>query len=156
MKNKVAKQINKTFSDFYSTLYQSERELNKTECENYLKQLDLPCLSVEDSLNLDNPLTLEELEKAASSMQPNKSPGLDGIPPEFYILFWEKLGPLLLDMITASIKTGSFSRDVNTALISLLLKNEKDPTDCASYRPLSLLNADLKIFAKLLAIIGSL
>ena len=77
------KQINKTFSEFYAILYQSERQLNKTECENYLKQLDLPCLSVEDSLNLDNPLTLEELEKAALSMQSNKSSGLDGIPPEF-------------------------------------------------------------------------
>lgn len=102
-------------------------------------------------MKLDSPITLEELERAARSMQFNKSPGLDGIPPEFYLLFWEKLGPLLLDMITAAIEKGAFPRDVNTAPISLLLKKDKDPTDCASYRPLSLLNADLKIYAKLLA-----
>lgn len=51
-------------------------------------------------------------------------------------------------MITTSIEKGSFSRDVNTALISLLLKKDKDPSECANYRPLSLLNSDLKIYAK--------
>jgi len=58
---------------------------------------------------------------------------------------------MLLDMITTSIEKGSFSRDVNTALISLLLKKDKDPSECANYRPLSLLNSDLKIYAKVLA-----
>lgn len=80
-----------------------------------------------------------------------KSPGLDGIPPEFYTTFWDSLGPLLFDMIQAAVKRGSFSRDMNIAVISLLIKKDKDPNDCASYRPLSLLNADLKIYAKLLA-----
>lgn len=42
-------------------------------------------------------------------------------------------------------------RDVNTALLSLLLKKGKDPTECTSYRPLSLLNTDVKIYAKVLA-----
>lgn len=37
-----------------------------------------------------------------------------------------------------------FSRDVNIAQISLLLKKDKDPVDCNGYRPLSLLNVDLK------------
>lgn len=54
-------------------------------------------------------------------------------------------------MIVFSIEKARFSRDVNTALISLLLKRDKDPTDCSSYCPLSLLNSDLQIFAKLLA-----
>jgi len=62
--------------------------------------------------------------------------------------FWDMLGPLLLDMIMTSIDKGSFSRDVNIALISLLIKKDKD---CSSYRPLSLLNTDLTIFAKVLA-----
>lgn len=55
-------------------------------------------------------------------------------------------------MINSSIESGGFSRDVNTALISLLLKKDKNPTECSSYRPLSLLNSDIKIFAKLLAL----
>lgn len=53
-------------------------------------------------------------------------------------------------MIQYSIQC-SFLRDVNIALISLLLKKGKDPLECASCRPLSLLYADLKIYAEVLA-----
>ena len=44
------------------------------------------------------------------------------------------LSPLLLDMIMTSIDKGSFSRDINIALIFLLIKKDKDPVDCNSYR----------------------
>lgn len=53
--------------------------------------------------------------------------------------------------ITTAIQRGSFGRDVNTALITLILKKDKDPTNCGNYRPLSLLNADIKLFSKTLA-----
>lgn len=45
---------------------------------------------------------------------------------------------------------GSFSRDVNLAAITLLLKKGKDPKECANYQPISLLNSEL--FAKVLAL----
>ena len=73
---------------------------------------------------------------AVQSMQREKSPGFDGIPPEFYVTFWQQLGPFLLDMVNFSIEKGEFSRDVNTSFISLLLKRDKDPTECSSYCPL--------------------
>lgn len=37
------------------------------------------------------------------------------------------------------------------ATIALLLKKDKDSTSCGSYRPLSLLNADVKVLAKVIA-----
>ena len=145
------KQINGIFQTFYSELYKSEVSLDKNQCENFLSRLHLPQLSSTGSTDLDKLILLGEVWEAAKAMQRGKSPGNDGIPPEFYVIFWEQLGPFLLDMIDFSIKKGRFLRDVNTALISLLLKKDKDPTDCSSYRPLSLLNSDLKFFAKLLA-----
>ena len=78
-------------------------------------------------------------------MQRGKSPGLNSLPPEFYTAFWDFLGPLLLNMIQFSIQKGVFSRDVTIAVITLLLKKDKNPTECGNYRPLfySLLNADV-------------
>lgn len=40
---------------------------------------------------------------------------------------------------------------MNTALISVLLKTNKDPSHCSSYRPISLMNTDIKIISKALA-----
>lgn len=41
---------------------------------------------------------------------------------------------------------------MNEAIVLLVAKLGKDPLDCASYRPISLLNVNAKIFAKILAI----
>lgn len=145
------KKVNAVFASFYQELYNSENNFDKDVCNNFLKDVKLSHLSNDDAIKLDQPITLQECETAARDMRKGRSPGPDGIPPEFYLTFWPQIGPLLLDMILYSVREGSFSRDVNSALISLLLKKGKDPADCASYRPLSLLNADLKIYAKLLA-----
>lgn len=84
-------------------------------------------------------------------MNKDRSPGWDGIPPEFYLKFWDQLGPLLLEMINIAISKGSFGRDVNMSLISLLLKKGKDPNECSNWRPLSLINTDVKLFSKVLS-----
>ncbi len=83
-------------------------------------------------------------------MNHGKSPGLDGIPPELYLKFWDELSPIILEMFQQAIKSGCFNRDINTAIITLLHKRGKDSTLCSSFRPLSLLNADIKLYAKVL------
>lgn len=143
--------INERFKNYYSDLYRSDIDLDKVRCDAFLSNINLPKLSEEGVIHLSDEISLGELREAVAGMQKGKSPGMDGIPPELYLVFWDALGPLLLDMIHCSIRHGAFSRDLNIAMISLLLKKNKDPTDCSSYRPLSLLNADIKIFAKLLS-----
>ena len=58
----------------------------------------------------------------------------------------------MLSMIELSVASGAFATDANTALITLLLKKCKDPVECTSYRPISLMNSDVKLFAKVLAL----
>ena len=53
-------------------------------------------------------------------------------------------------MIHKAIEVGSFFNDMNAALIAVLPKPNKDATKCGNYRPLSILNAEIKIFARIL------
>ncbi len=57
----------------------------------------------------------------------------------------------MLNSFNFAIEHGAFHRDQKTSLISLLLKKGKDPLDCSSYRPISLIPCDLKIYAKVFA-----
>ena len=56
-----------------------------------------------------------------------------------------------MNYINFAMSKGSFSTSSNIAVITLLLKKDKPPTDCSSYRPLSLLNCEIKLYAKILA-----
>jgi len=57
----------------------------------------------------------------------------------------------MLNSFNFAVEHGIFHRDQNTSLISLLLKKGKDPLDCSSYRLISLISGDLKVYAKVLA-----
>ena len=85
-------------------------------------------------------------------MQSGKAPGPDGYPIEFFKKFADKLIPLLLDMFNDSLDRGALPQTLTEASITLLLKPGKEDSDCSSYRPISLLNADYKILAKALAL----
>lgn len=74
-----------------------------------------------------------------------------GFLSSFFLKFVHKLAPLLLSVYNESLGCGSLPPTLTQASISLLLKKGKDPTSCASYRPLSLLNVVVKILAKALA-----
>ena len=124
-------EVNASFRSFYADLYSSEVSHDKDLCNKFLSSIQLPKMTDNGSQSLNAPITLNELKAAADDMHKGKSPGLDGIPPEFYTAFWHSLGPLFLDMIHASLERGAFSRDVNVAIISLLLKKDKDPSECA-------------------------
>ena len=54
-------------------------------------------------------------------------------------------------MLNYSFECGTLPPSLREANISLILKKGKCPEDCASYRPISLLNVDLKILSKVLA-----
>lgn len=62
------------------------------------------------------------------------------------------LYPLLKAVFEDSSDSSVLTPTLRQASISLLLKKGKDPLSCSSYRPISLLNVDIKILAKVLAL----
>ena len=73
---------------FYKELYKSQ-DVHENDMETFLVNLKTK-LSESSALYLDSQITASELSKAVQQMKTNKSPGPDGITPEFYKLYWEK------------------------------------------------------------------
>ncbi len=142
--------INEKFRDFYSTLYTAD-SFQRGDVEDFLGRLKVPTLSSDVRNLLEEPISQEEVIAAITSLQSGKSPGSGGFPSEFYKKLSVQLAPFLTTVFSECFQSGTLPPTLNQACISLLLKKDKDPLDCASYRPISLLNCDVKILAKVLA-----
>ena len=84
-------------------------------------------------------------------MKGGKAPGPDGLPIDIYNIFKNKLLSPLHDMLEESFQLGELPPSLRNALVIVILKPGKSPTKCDSYRPISLINSDAKIIAKVLA-----
>ncbi|XP_040184615.1 vomeronasal type-2 receptor 26-like [Rana temporaria] len=87
-----------------------------------------------------------------ASMQSGKTPGPDGIPVEFYSIYQEHLVPRFASMLQLFYNLDSLPESMSEAIVVLVPKPGKDPEECASYMPFSLINADARVLAKNLAI----
>lgn len=143
--------VNSVFSSFYKSLYSSELPSDLSDMHTFLQSLEFPEVDQHITDQLDSPLTTQELELALQNMQNNKAPGPDGFPVEFFKVFHNQLVPLLHSVYIESLSKGSLPDTLRQASINVLLKKEKDPELCTSYRPISLMNADTKILSKALA-----
>lgn len=60
--------------------------------------------------------------------------------------------PFLLKMLNSAKQRATLPHSMTKANIILLLKPGKDPTDPGPYRPISLLQSDVKILGKVLVL----
>lgn len=146
------KEINKVFKEFYKKLYSHEGQFDINLAGEFFAKLNLPKLSEENVNILEGPITLEELNKAIKISPNGKTPGLDGIPNEFYKHFISELGPELLKTFNTAVVSGHLPSSMTESLITIILKKGKNPLDCGSYRPISLLCCDAKLFTKIFAL----
>lgn len=82
------------------------------------------------------------------SMKPGKAAGPDGLPIDIYKTFASKLKAPLLEMFSESAQKGILPPTLRGARITLLPKPGKPIDKCESWRPISLLNSDLRYFVK--------
>lgn len=85
-------------------------------------------------------------------MQSGKTPGPDGFPTEFFKQFSKPLSSKFAAVRLETHQRGSLPPSLTEAFITFITKKGRDPVDCASYHPISLLNTDAKILAKVLAL----
>ena len=133
---------------FYKELYKSEVNGEGVTDNAFLD--NLPQVSAGTLAGLDTAVTLEELESALQLLQGDRAPGLDGIPTEFYKVFWSEVGEDLLAVLNDSLAGGRLPVSCRRAVLTLLPK-KGDLTEIKSWRPVSLLCSDYKILSKVLS-----
>ena len=96
-------------------------------------------------------MTKTECLKALKEMDSNKTLGSDGLPAEFYKMFWNDIADFLLGSINYAYQTGQLSVSQKRGIIKLIPKKDTEPYLVKNWRPVSLLNCDYKIATKAVA-----
>lgn len=135
---------------FYEQLYSARCQKTTEEKTEYINNVTTPRLSNEERERCEGLLTMEECSATLKTFKPNKSPGNDGLPAEFYQKFWPLFGRAALNSFNYAYQHGKLSTSQRQATITLLDKG-KDRNQLKNWRPISLLNADYKIISKALA-----
>ena len=96
-------------------------------------------------------ITCQDLEKAIKGMNNNKSPGSDGIPADFYKVFWTQIKSVFFDMVLHVFEEGLLHSSAREGILKLIPKPNKDARYIKNLRPITLLNTDYKIIEKVIA-----
>ena len=136
--------------DYYKQLYASKMD-NLEEMKNILERHNLTRLNQEEVENINRPITKTEIETVIKNLPTNKSPGPDGFTGEFYQTFREELTPILLELFQNIAEGGTLPNSFYEGSITLIPKREKDVMKKENYRPVPLMNMDVKILNKILA-----
>lgn len=141
-KNKlfILQEIAEAFAYYYGSLYnlkenQSVPQPSEMAISSFLSNLKLPALSSQLT-NLNSPFTW------TPHLCNGKLPGPDGFTNEYFKSFKNMLSPNLLN---------PFPSEMLWAPIVTLPKPGKDPDTTTYFHPISLLNSDVKLYAKILA-----
>ena len=139
---------------FYEKLYSdnSQNDPEYLECVDYFSDnANIPKIDDFEKTKCDENLTEQEILKSLKAMKNCKSPGSDGLTSEFYKFFWIDIKYLLLNSLQYALDHNELSIEQKRGIITLIPKKDKNRLFLKNWRPISLLNLDYKILAKLLA-----
>ena len=132
---------------FYTKLYICD-QTNPLEQNCFLNNLKTG-FPVQQKENLQIDLSDFEIETAISQMAKGKAPGPEGLSVECYTQCWPIVKNDFVKLLNQMFSTQSIDNRTKSGLITLIHKKEPK-TKISNYRPISLLNYDLKIFTKCL------
>ena len=144
------KGINNIATKFYTELWKNRRgtrEFSERRRSQMIAKIKHK-ISDETREKTNKKLTVNEVKEATKALLKDKSPGIDGIPAEFYQEF-EYITEWLYDILIETEKNKLLTKTMRTSVVKLLFK-KGDRTQIGNYRPLSLANTDYKIFAKVI------
>lgn len=105
--------------DFYSTLFAAENSDGHARKE--LLQ-DLPVLTSEQKEFVEKRLTFDEVTASVMELSLGRTPGIDGLPTEFYRSLWTVIGNDFFKVLQESTIEGSLPKSCQRAVLTLLPK----------------------------------
>lgn len=139
------------FSEFYSELLSKPSSSIPPSALSWLDNIPFPTLSSSQTDLLNAPCTDEEILQIIKSFKKGSAPGPGGFSSFYYKQFHQLLIPKLTKLFNKILKRDHFPDEMLLANMSLIPKPNKDHTLPQNYRPISVINNDLKIFSRLLA-----
>lgn len=147
-----SKEIAEAFALYYKKLYEGQEIEGKREkIARLLDSVHLNTLTEEEAEIMCSPVTEAEIADSIGKLKNNKSPGVDGYSGEFYKTYKNELIPVLCRVYNYTLDEGDPPKSWSEAIITVIHKEGKDPTQCMGYRPISLLCQDLIILTSILA-----
>ena len=123
-------------NNFFKKLYTSTN-VPSQQIDNFLNDIHIDnVLTNEEQEECEGLITVAECEQAIVAMKKNKSPGLDGLPLEFYITFWDKIKHMLVDSYNLSFDENELTSSQRQSVMALIYK-KGDKELIENYRPIS-------------------
>ena len=132
--------------NFYRSLYTSDGTVDF--CLENDTGITVP-LAIQDMQN--TPFTKEEIGLAIKQLPNDKTCGNDGIPIDFYKVFWTKLSNTYMGMIQEIYENRRMNRSALLGVINMIPKSGKNSRKLSGLRPITLLNSDYKAIEKAIA-----
>jgi hypothetical protein len=107
-------------------------------------------LTPQEGESLGAPISLEELRVALRKGRRDTAPGKDGIGITFFKGIWDNAHGDLLELFTRMFSDGDITTQQKEGVIVCIPK-KATPRQLRDYRPITLLNTDYKILARLIA-----
>ena len=136
--------------DYYTDLF-SKQDLDTTIQEEFLDNIDIKLPTATKTM-MDADITDIELNIAIHLFNKDKTPGIDGLPIEFYLCFWDQLRQFFPRLINDIYINGLLPSIQQRLSVITLVHKKGDQADLDNWRPISLLCVDLKILEKVLSL----
>ena len=139
-------EILKVQQQYYTQLYTADPNI-----EFQLTNETSPEIPRDSLAASEDKLSAKEIAQAVRKLANNKTPGPDGIPIDFYKVFWEKIGGTVCEVIEYGYTENILHPSARQGILNLIPKPEKDSRLLKNLRPITILNSDYKIVEKALS-----
>ncbi len=116
--------LRNTFQNLYSEKLNSSNENYKNSLNDFLINNNILKLSNSEKELCDQQIAEKEILNSLKQLHNGKTPGTDGLPPDFYKYFWIDIKSLLIESIKYAMETGEMSIEQRRGIIILLPKKD--------------------------------